>query len=144
MLNINLIRERLEGKTFINEIYYRAEIDSTSSFAKQSPRDNLLVLADYQTKGKGRYDRNWESEKGSNLMFSVKKKFSIKNSETPYINFYFTYHIYCAIKSYLEKNNIDELPLYIKWPNDILIDEKKVVGILFMRRERARLPWRGS
>jgi BirA family transcriptional regulator, biotin operon repressor / biotin---[acetyl-CoA-carboxylase] ligase len=131
LLNIELIRNSLAaGKSFINEIYYSAEIDSTNAHARKSRADSMLVLTDFQTAGKGRFNRVWESERGSNLTFTIKRKLNIKPAETPYINFFFTYHVFCAIKAALETNNADTVMLRIKWPNDIIYNGKKISGIL--------------
>ena len=85
------------------------EIDSTNNYIKNSYQllDNFtFVSADYQSKGKGRNDRVWESVKGLNLMFSI----LIKDPKL------------------LERYDIDNVS--IKWPNDVLIGDKKVCGIL--------------
>ena len=133
MLDIDFIRDSLLGKTFISAIYHFDEIDSTNNYAKKlKDEDNVLVLAEYQSGGKGRFDRKWDSEKGMNLTFTIKKKFNINANQNSYINFYFSYFLYEAIWTFLEENakNISTDLLKIKWPNDILFDSKKISGIL--------------
>ncbi len=133
MLNIEFIKDSLIGKTFVSSVHYFDEIDSTNNFAKNlNSEDNALVLTEYQSEGKGRFERAWDSEKGMNLMFSVKKKFYIDAKQNSYINFYFSYFLYDTIRSVLEENSVksDTNMLNIKWPNDILLDSKKISGLL--------------
>ncbi len=131
MLDIDLIKRELLNNTFISNIYYFEEIDSTNNFAKSlKDEDNVIVISEYQSSGKGRHERIWESEKEKNLTLSIRKKFDIKHSDVSFINFYFSYFIYETIKDYLEENNVNSSLLNIKWPNDILYGEKKLCGML--------------
>ena len=103
------------------------EIDSTNNYLKNSYPlldDFTFATADYQSRGKGRNDRVWQSNSGENLMFS----FLIKNEEL--INKAESFSILTAVEvaSLIEKYDIDNVS--IKWPNDILIGDKKVCGIL--------------
>ena len=103
------------------------EIDSTNNYLKNSYKllDNFtFASADYQSKGKGRNDRVWESAKGLNLMFS----FLIKNDEL--IRRSTTLSIFTALEivDLIEKYNIQNVS--VKWPNDVLVGDKKVCGIL--------------
>ena len=103
------------------------EIDSTNNYLKNSYQlldDFTFATADYQSRGKGRNDRVWQSNSGENLMFS----FLIKNKEL--INRAEIFSILTAVEvaSLIEKYDIDNVS--IKWPNDILIGDKKVCGIL--------------
>ena len=103
------------------------EIDSTNNYLKNSYKllDNFtFASADYQSKGRGRNDRVWESGKGLNLMFS----FLVKNDEL--IQRSITLSIFTALEivDLLEEYNIQNVS--VKWPNDVLIGDKKVCGIL--------------
>ena len=103
------------------------EIDSTNNYLKNSYQlldDFTFATADYQSHGKGRNDRVWQSNSGENLMFS----FLIKNKEL--INKAESFSILTAVEvaSLIEKYDISNVS--IKWPNDILIGDKKVCGIL--------------
>ena len=132
MLDINFIREHLVGNTFISSIHYFDEIESTNNYAKSLNEDNALVIAEYQTGGKGRFERKWNSQKGKNLTFSIKKNFNISPDKNSHINFYFSYFLYEAIKAHLQGsgNGAGTNQLSIKWPNDILLDSKKISGLL--------------
>ena len=103
------------------------EIDSTNNYLKNSYQlldDFTFATADYQSHGKGRNDRVWQSTSGENLMFS----FLIKNKEL--MNKAESLSILTAVEvaKLIEKYDIDNVS--IKWPNDVLIGDKKVCGIL--------------
>ena len=78
------------------------------------------MSADYQNAGKGRNDRVWLSNKGQNLMFS----FLIKENISPL----FSLMTACEIAKLLEQYQINNVS--IKWPNDVLANDKKACGIL--------------
>ena len=103
------------------------EIDSTNSYLKNTYRllDNFtFVSTDYQSKGKGREDRVWQSESGENLMFS----FLIKNEELMKQSSILSILTAVEVAKEIEMFGIDNVG--IKWPNDVLINDKKVCGIL--------------
>ena len=103
------------------------EIDSTNSYLKNTYRlldDFTFVSTDYQSSGKGRNDRVWESNSGENLMFS----FLIKNEEL--IKRSSILSILTAVEVAKEIEMIGINNVTIKWPNDVLINDKKVCGIL--------------
>lgn len=104
---------------------YFDEIDSTNSYLKreyESLEDMTIVCAGHQTAGKGRRGRKWEDDKDS-LMFSIllKKDIDARRSEL--------LPLLCGVSLYslLEENHIKAS---IKWPNDVLIQNKKCAGIL--------------
>ena len=104
--------------------------DSTNDFLKrlsgQQSLDNFTVVtAEKQTQGKGQMGAKWDSETGKNLMFSV-----LINQPLNDITEIFDLNVavVLSILKTLEKLNIPNLS--IKWPNDILSDNKKVAGIL--------------
>ena len=103
------------------------EIDSTNNYLKNSYKlldDFTFASTDYQNKGRGRNDRVWESDIGLNLMFS----FLVKNDEL--IKKSTTLSILTALEvvDLLEKYDVKKVS--VKWPNDVLIGDKKVCGIL--------------
>jgi BirA family biotin operon repressor/biotin-[acetyl-CoA-carboxylase] ligase len=105
-------------------------IDSTNDFLKrlsgqQSLENFTVVTAENQTHGKGQMGSKWDSEIGKNLMFSV-----LVNKVFNNISEIFDLNVAVALALIftLEKYNIPNLS--IKWPNDILSDNKKLAGIL--------------
>ena len=65
---------------------------------------DLLIISDFQTQGLGRMGRKWESEKGKNLTFTIKKRFSIKHENIQAVNFFFSYFLVAYIKDFILKN----------------------------------------
>jgi len=105
-------------------------IDSTNDFLKrlsgEQPLDSFTVVtAETQTHGKGQMGAQWDSETGKNLTVSV-----LVNKVIININQIFDLNVAVALSmiSTLEKYSIPNLA--IKWPNDILSDNKKLAGIL--------------
>ena len=103
------------------------EIDSTNTYLKNSYKllnNFTFVSADYQSSGKGRNDRIWFSNPGDNLMFSLLIK------EPSLVKKFASLSIIGAalIAELLESYGLNNVS--IKWPNDVLIDDKKVCGIL--------------
>ena len=103
------------------------EIDSTNNYLKNSYQllDNFtFVSADYQSKGKGRNDRVWESLKDLNLMFSILIKDPKLLNESKALSLMTAVEIAKLLGSYHIKN------VSVKWPNDVLVNDKKICGIL--------------
>ena len=103
------------------------QIDSTNNYLKNSYKllnNFTFVVTDYQTNGKGRNDRVWSSEEGQNLIFS----FLIKDQDL--LKKFSALSIISAVEvtKLLEDYQIKDVS--IKWPNDVLIGDKKVCGIL--------------
>ncbi|RKF03295.1 BirA family biotin operon repressor/biotin-[acetyl-CoA-carboxylase] ligase [Tenacibaculum lutimaris] len=105
-------------------------IDSTNTFlkdmvSKMSIDDFTVVVAKTQTKGRGQMNSEWVVDEGKNLTFSVFCRFeALCVEDHKYLNF-------CVSLSVLEALNEIEVPnLAVKWPNDILSGNKKIVGIL--------------
>ena len=117
-----LIKTKKIGRT----IYHFDNIDSTNIKAKELAKNNApdgsIVIAEEQTLGSGRFNRKWSSPKGG-IWFTLVLRPSVPPSEAPKI----TQIAGAAVYKTLESMNI---PSTIKWPNDILIDGKKVCGIL--------------
>lgn len=92
---------------------------------QQKAPNNMVVVADYQTSGKGLSGNKWHSEQGKNLMFSVLTAFDdLPVSRQYYLNFAVSIAIHNVLKYYIPDK------LLIKWPNDILSANHKICGIL--------------
>ncbi|WP_300567088.1 biotin--[acetyl-CoA-carboxylase] ligase [Flavobacterium sp.] len=105
-------------------------IDSTNDFLKklvqqQFVENYTVITANEQTKGKGQMGSTWNTEKGKNLITSILIKESVPNIEAIF-NLNIT--IAVSIIEALNKQNINSLN--IKWPNDIMAENKKIAGIL--------------
>ncbi|ALJ06201.1 ligase [Pseudalgibacter alginicilyticus] len=105
-------------------------IDSTNSYLKKlssetSLRDYTVVITNNQTNGRGQMGAVWDSEGSKNLTFSVFKDVSNFYIDNP---FFISIVVSLSILKALQSINIQKLS--VKWPNDILSDNKKVCGIL--------------
>ena len=132
MLKTDFIKKSLNSSSLINSIYFFDEIGSTNDYAKSlSDKTHILVITEYQTAGHGRFERKWDSEKGLNLTFSIKKHIDIPPKHIQSVNFFFTYYLIDGLKKFL-KELVPEskIEIYIKWPNDIILNSKKICGIL--------------
>lgn len=111
----------------IKKVYFYKKISSTMDLAKeiisqQKEYDKSLILALEQTEGKGRLQRKWFSPKGG-LYFSLIIKPNIPPFEVFMLNFVFSLSVVETLKEYGVNANT-------KWPNDVLVDNKKICGIL--------------
>ncbi len=121
-------RNRLAGRWLGNPVYCFDEIDSTNTRAKllaeKGAPEGTLVIAESQTAGKGRRGRSWASPPGEGLWFSFVLRPQIRPSVAPMI----TLAAALAVAASIE--DVCGLPARIKWPNDIVISGRKLVGIL--------------
>jgi len=105
-------------------------IDSTNSYLRQlsvteAIEDFTIVVANYQTNGRGQMGTQWDSQASKNLMVSVFKDVSYLDLESHY---YISKVVSISILEALKTFNIKNLK--VKWPNDILSENKKIGGIL--------------
>ena len=111
-------------------ISHLEQVESTNSLALNLIKSyqinhNHIILADYQTGGKGRMGRNWVSPIG-NLYFSL----SLKPQKSIAINSQLSFLAAVAMGLALSELSKNQLEINYKWPNDILLSGKKVAGIL--------------
>ena len=106
-------------------------IDSTNSYLQnlldkgEDVADNVVV-ADFQTSGKGQGRNVWQSENGKNLLFSIALDMSFLKAEDQFL---LTQMVSVAMINVLKKY-LPEENLFIKWPNDIYFNDRKIAGIL--------------
>ncbi len=115
------LKTKFIGKNYI----YFDEIDSTNLEAKrQHYLDGTVILAEYQTSGRGRKNRNWYSSKYKGLYFSIVLYPQIEIKYLPLFSLLFNYSVFKVLKNLVKGN------LKIKWPNDIYLNSKKIAGFL--------------
>ena len=125
----NEIREGLDTKVFGRKgIVYYSQINSTNTKAKElAARDapeGTLVVAEQQVEGRGRKGRTWFSPPEGGIYISLILKPHISPSEAPKI----TMLTGVVVAETLLK--LTPCKINIKWPNDILVNGKKIAGIL--------------
>jgi BirA family biotin operon repressor/biotin-[acetyl-CoA-carboxylase] ligase len=112
----------------IKEIIVYEEVDSTNTVGyellKKGFPSGTVIIADKQTKGKGRLGRKWISPPGKNLYMSFALKPNVPPKYATLITLTTAIACITAIRRYTE------VPVLTKWPNDLLLDSKKVGGIL--------------
>ena len=128
VLNAHEIGLNLNTTYLGKEIYYFKTIDSTNHYSKKIAADGCkegtLVVAGNQTSGRGRLGRIWESQDQKGIWMSIILKPEILPSHIQIITLAASIAVVSGIK---EATGISA---GIKWPNDIILDGKKVCGIL--------------
>lgn len=119
-----IINKALESNHLVSKIEVYDSVESTQTIAKQGLVDNqhtMLILSDEQTKGRGRFNRNWSSSKGKGLWMSVVLRPNVSFAMIPKFNLFIALGIRDAIQAF-SRDKVE-----IKWPNDIYINDKKYV-----------------
>jgi BirA family biotin operon repressor/biotin-[acetyl-CoA-carboxylase] ligase len=128
----------LQTKIVGSELHYFQEVESTNQVASsmtESCPDGTIVLAEVQTKGRGRLARSWASPPGG-IWMSVVLKPALPLSQAYRVNMAMSLAVARALFS------LYQLEGKIKWPNDILIGGRKISGILLeVRAELDRLDY---
>ena len=126
-MNQNELKRAL-AKLPLGDVRYFDSIGSTNNealaWATSGSKDLSLVIADEQTAGRGRLDRKWFTPKGTALALSLILR--PKADEKPYI----TRIVGLAALAVTDSLRTYGLVSEIKWPNDILLNGRKVAGIL--------------
>ncbi|MEX2588112.1 MAG: biotin--[acetyl-CoA-carboxylase] ligase [Actinomycetota bacterium] len=119
------LREALPA--WVPEIHYLPECGSTNEvaarWASRGAPHGSLVLADYQSAGRGRLDRRWVAPPGSSLLFSFVLRPSFLVEQWGLVGLAAGVAICRQLREL-------EIEASLKWPNDILIGDKKVAGVL--------------
>jgi len=108
-------------------------VNSTNSYAHELIKNNkapegTIIVANEQTTGKGQGKAKWESEAGKNLTISI---ILHPNFLSPEKQFQLNKCVALGIKDFVN-SVFSKDAVYIKWPNDIYIEKKKVAGILIV------------
>lgn len=99
--------------------------DLIKEYAAKGGVEGRVVIAEHQTRGRGRHGREWVSHPG-NLYFSFLLKPQMNSQNIGQLGLVIAVALGRAVKSFLRAPEI----LKLKWPNDILLDGKKCAGIL--------------
>ncbi|MGB3367087.1 MAG: biotin--[acetyl-CoA-carboxylase] ligase [Acidaminobacteraceae bacterium] len=128
IINDQELNLELADSMYHNKIHYFEEISSTSTYAKEIAtkgcEGGTLIISELQVEGRGRLGRNWESPKGSGIWMSLVLKPDLAPTKASKITQIAAAAVVIAV------NNIYKLEAKIKWPNDIVINGKKICGIL--------------
>ena len=127
-LSVPEIKRTIKTRLIGEEVLIFDEVDSTNQIAMEmgakGGEDGLVVIAESQLHGKGRLGRTWISPRGVNLYVSV----LLRPEFSPHQASVLTMMASVAAAAAISKTT--GLDAKIKWPNDILVEQKKVSGIL--------------
>ena len=128
MYNKRELEQGLKTKTMGQSIYFYEETDTTNNRARELALEGVpegtLVVAEKQTAGRGRRGKVWESPLGTGIWMSLVLRPQIMPAEASVLT------LLCGLATAEAIEAETGLSAGIKWPNDILINGKKAVGIL--------------
>lgn len=118
-------KEVFKGLNLENIDFYLLDtVDSTNTFAKEKllNKDYLVVISEQQTAGRGRQGKEWYSPNAGNIYMTI--KFRDKNPAP------LSLIIGLLISEAMDSVSGQKIIAELKWPNDLLINKKKICGIL--------------
>jgi BirA family biotin operon repressor/biotin-[acetyl-CoA-carboxylase] ligase len=128
ILTPDMLRQRLKGSLFGKRIYHFFKTDSTNRVALElghgGEPEGAVVLAEEQTAGRGRAGRVWHSERAAGIYVTLLLRPRLAPVQAPLLTMMAGLSTHAAIQAQTG------LKLELKWPNDLLINGKKVGGIL--------------
>jgi BirA family biotin operon repressor/biotin-[acetyl-CoA-carboxylase] ligase len=134
----SLIQPELGDNEIGRKLIHYFRIDSTNStalaLATDGAAEGTVVVAEEQTAGRGRFGRKWHSEKSSGIYASVILRPRLSPADAPAIT------LMAGVAAHRALTTATGLEVDIRWPNDLLVNGKKVCGILTeMSAELGRL-----
>jgi len=127
LIILNKVKTGLQTKIIGGTIHFFRQLTSTNHMAKElalkAVREGTVIVAETQTRGKGRLERKWISPLGG-LWFSIILRPKVSPRHAPKLTLMMSVAVAKTI------NKLFDLEAEIKWPNDVLIKGKKVCGIL--------------
>lgn len=127
-MSSTLIDFLIKDNPVFNKSIYFPSITSTQhaikKLAQQNAPEGIVAVADEQTEGRGRRGRSWIAPSSKNLLFSFLLRPELKPGDVQLLNL----AAGIAVKSVLKDQYMVDARL--KWPNDLLVNERKICGIL--------------
>lgn len=122
------LKSRLHTKWMGQSCVFLESVGSTNNYAKKIAEEGAafgtLVVTEEQTSGKGRRGRSWSASKGSNVMMTLLLRPQIKPEHASRLTLLMAMAVARGIRK------VTGLEAGIKWPNDVVVNGKKVCGIL--------------
>ena len=116
------------ARTRFDRVHWFLQIDSTNRYLIDRARDDepegLVAVADVQTAGRGRLGRRWVAPKGASLLVSVLLRRPLAVDDV---------HLLTSAAAITAADAVEALariPVRVKWPNDIVVGERKLAGVL--------------
>ncbi|MHB0856583.1 MAG: biotin--[acetyl-CoA-carboxylase] ligase, partial [Anaerolineae bacterium] len=127
-LTAQTLAARLHTRLIGRHLEVHEEIDSTNSravlLARQGAADGTVILADSQTAGRGRLGRRWLAPPGSSLLMSLVLRPPLEPPQAMRAT------MLCSLGAIAGIRRTAGLQARVKWPNDILLNEAKMGGVL--------------
>lgn len=128
VVTVEEVKSRIHTKWMAQNCLHLDSVDSTNNYAKRIAEEGAvngtLVMADEQTGGKGRRGRTWESPKGVNIAMTLLLRPEILPEHASRLTLLMAMAVAQGIR------DVTGLSAGIKWPNDVVVNGKKVCGIL--------------
>ena len=122
------IRRYLKTRWAGQNLFYYEEVDSTNTsmmkLGEAGAVHGTVVVADQQNKGKGRRGRSWVSPPGTNIYMSLLLRPEFEAVKAPMLTLLMAYSVAEALME------LEQVDAKIKWPNDIVLNKKKICGML--------------
>lgn len=127
-MNNSFFSDKLRAKRFGSDVSFHEQVKSTQDVAREmaedGAREGTLVIAEEQLGGRGRMGRSWVSPQGKGLWMSMVLRPNVPIHCAPQLT------LLTAVALCRSLKRMTELPIGIKWPNDLLVNGKKISGIL--------------
>jgi BirA family biotin operon repressor/biotin-[acetyl-CoA-carboxylase] ligase len=124
----DLLHKRLKGRLFGKRVLHFFKTDSTNRVAMElghaGEPEGAIVMAEEQTAGRGRAGRVWHSERGTGLYFTLLLRPRLSPAQAPLLT------MLAGIAAHSAINAQTGVAPELKWPNDLLLNGKKIGGIL--------------
>jgi len=134
MLDKDRIIQELLTNLMGNNFVYLPEVDSTNTqalkMAREGAPEGTVVLTSFQSAGKGRLQRNWIANRDENMLISILIRPEMLIDSVQKITLASAVILIEAIESYFSQMGWEPFKIDVKWPNDLLVDGKKLAGIL--------------
>jgi BirA family biotin operon repressor/biotin-[acetyl-CoA-carboxylase] ligase len=128
ILTPDMLRQRLKGSLFGKRVYHFFKVDSTNRVAMELSQagepEGAVVIAEEQTAGRGRSGRVWHSERATGIYATIILRPKLAPVQAPLLTMMAGLSAHSAVQA---QTGLD---VDLKWPNDLLINGKKVGGIL--------------
>lgn len=128
IISVPQLVSQLKSKVFGSSIEWHEAVDSTQNLAQrlaeEGAPEGTLVIAEQQNNGRGRMGRGWVSPQGKGIWMSMVLRPSVPIHFAPQLT------LLTAVALCRSLRRVTSLPIGIKWPNDLLIEGKKISGIL--------------
>jgi len=128
MLSKESLQSALVTSLFGKRLFFFESLDSTNTCARTLAEagmdEGAVVVTEFQTSGRGRHGRTWTADAKENLLFSVLLRPPLPKTSAGFLTFFAAVSVARALEE------VSGQPMECKWPNDLLLNGRKVCGIL--------------